>query len=663
MSGLNEIISLMERVNKGILSESLLLEATRDEIYNVYYHETNGKIKKIPRSIFNKLCEIGDVDNNPNKMSEFSKWLCDMFGTPKYDSYYVGTYSRILKNDFKTFRKLQKIKPKGVDLNLRNYTLSSFVSAMDKAREEKLDISNSDIKKGGSETVYKDNEWTVVWIKSFEASLFYGKHTKWCTASRDDEEHFARYTQQGILLVFINKVHDEKYQLHIYNNGRLGIFCDETDSTQRFDKIVPENVRKKVLSIILPKIMTFNEESWSLDSENVTFFEKINDVYSIYENERSESFRIYDSISKTWVRAKDVEQKIIEFESCQFHSVGNLVVFCLYDENGFYDYCFTYTDTELIQFGGKWGSVQKTDSGDGIYLVMTEFGNNKMRILNMKTLSFVKIGGQNAFHDVVYMTEKFMIVKNFNEKLLVHLIDNNEDLSIESTLLFDEVKPILKYRVWDSKILMITIGENSYVYSCEHGVILKNSNIEGYTQLTTELLLLAFKDPEGEPLYKLLNTDTGVFVSYKGKDVFGGYETVANKSLIILYDYGSDDWELAFNTRKLEFSKAKEFPHSDNMILAFDGSDLMLFEAVDGEMVCFSLKNDISQRFPVEIPFKRNDKEKFYDKVGEYKMLDNNPLVLVDFSDKSIVVITGEVPNRVTNKYPLIGNKEENEVQ
>ena len=124
----------MQRTGGYILTEEILVEATRDEIYNVYYHERNGKTKKIPKELFDRFCELGDVDNNPNKMSEFAKWLCDIFRTPKYDGYYIYTYPN-LKQDFLTFRKLQKIKPQGVDLNLRNYDLNSFTEVMDQARK------------------------------------------------------------------------------------------------------------------------------------------------------------------------------------------------------------------------------------------------------------------------------------------------------------------------------------------------------------------------------------------------------------------------------------------------------------------------------------------------------------------------------------------------
>ena len=82
MRGLNDILSLMGKIDKNMLTEAILMEATRDEIYAEYYDERKGKTKRIPREKFDYFCELGDVDNNPNKMSEFAKWLCDLYGTP-----------------------------------------------------------------------------------------------------------------------------------------------------------------------------------------------------------------------------------------------------------------------------------------------------------------------------------------------------------------------------------------------------------------------------------------------------------------------------------------------------------------------------------------------------------------------------------------------------
>ena len=60
MRGLNEIISLMGKLDKSVLTEAILMEATRDEIYSEYYDINNGKVKRIPKDRFEYFCELGE---------------------------------------------------------------------------------------------------------------------------------------------------------------------------------------------------------------------------------------------------------------------------------------------------------------------------------------------------------------------------------------------------------------------------------------------------------------------------------------------------------------------------------------------------------------------------------------------------------------------------
>ena len=56
-----------------------------------------------------------------------------------------------------------------------------------------------------SETVYEDDDFKVIVPKSHASSCYYGAGTKWCTASRDNENHFKNYNQKGKLFYILSK--------------------------------------------------------------------------------------------------------------------------------------------------------------------------------------------------------------------------------------------------------------------------------------------------------------------------------------------------------------------------------------------------------------------------------------------------------------------------
>ena len=77
----------------------------------------------------------------------------------------------------------------------------------------------------GAEKVYEDNEWLIIVPKTREAAIYYGKGTKWCTASTRGYNYFERYNNEGRLYININKNTGDKYQFHFESNS----FMDAED--------------------------------------------------------------------------------------------------------------------------------------------------------------------------------------------------------------------------------------------------------------------------------------------------------------------------------------------------------------------------------------------------------------------------------------------------
>jgi hypothetical protein len=87
---------------------------------------------------------------------------------------------------------------------------TSMRQVVNKAKEiRKKEIENQ--KQNMVKKLYDQDEWLVVVPLSYEASLKYGATTKWCTAARENDEHYNNYTKKGQLIYCINKSNGVKY--------------------------------------------------------------------------------------------------------------------------------------------------------------------------------------------------------------------------------------------------------------------------------------------------------------------------------------------------------------------------------------------------------------------------------------------------------------------
>jgi hypothetical protein len=115
--------------------------------------------------------------------------------------------------------------------------------------------------------IYEDNEWLVLKPLTWEASIKYGKNTKWCTSSTDTgrRHYFAQWASNGILIYTINKKTGLKVATHFRFSDRELTFWDQIDV--RIDSMM-SNIDPKILGIIKDHIIssdgianiTFNSE-------------------------------------------------------------------------------------------------------------------------------------------------------------------------------------------------------------------------------------------------------------------------------------------------------------------------------------------------------------------------------------------------------------------
>jgi hypothetical protein len=125
-----------------------------------------------------------------------------------------------LKNE--TFKEMFEVIKDFEDLSQRNllenkdiYSYESNQDIIEAVKTAKEKITRSEVKKKETEVLYEDKRWLVVFPLSTRSSNLYGKGTKWCVSSEDNNygKYFKQYTENGSLVFVIDKsVKESEYR-------------------------------------------------------------------------------------------------------------------------------------------------------------------------------------------------------------------------------------------------------------------------------------------------------------------------------------------------------------------------------------------------------------------------------------------------------------------
>ena len=202
-----------------LINESYLIEAELKDIYPKYYND-------IPQDIFYNIIKTDPTydEQRSQKMGKYGKWLLNQYRQGNLDMNnlskvrntidFFNRYNRQLEvKDINQYKNIDQVYD-----NVKNFMEdpSQATSKSDAARK---------IKEMGAEKVYEDNDWLIIVPKTREAAIYYGKGTKWCTASTGGYNYFERYNNEGRLYININKKTGDKYQFHFESNS----FMDAED--------------------------------------------------------------------------------------------------------------------------------------------------------------------------------------------------------------------------------------------------------------------------------------------------------------------------------------------------------------------------------------------------------------------------------------------------
>lgn len=160
----------------------------------------------------------------------YTDWIINIYLKNKMTQSSINSIGEPLQYFHKHRRSLNT-----EDKNIFNF---SSVQELDKQLMKynwyvkKLGLATRKEEKKNAE-VYDLNNWKIIIPKSEGASIYYGKGTKWCTASVITTNRFNDYFQKGLLWILINKdnpyhkiaIHFENNQFH--NEGNIELTPEE----------------------------------------------------------------------------------------------------------------------------------------------------------------------------------------------------------------------------------------------------------------------------------------------------------------------------------------------------------------------------------------------------------------------------------------------------
>jgi hypothetical protein len=244
------------------LIESLLLEATPDEIYNSYY-------KDIPREEFNQIVmsdpQSKSNENGIQRIGKFAKLLINLYrkktlkleDLPRAKEYldYVYKHSIALDaNKIKSLNDLYDVVKGYYAKDTRD--LGSIISALDEKEYRK---------------VFQDETWTIFIPLTEKASCYLGVNTEWCTTwgpnslnpkHQDRGSLYSRYHSQGHLYILIkNSDISEKYQFHFQSKQ----YMDKEDARINVQKFLNDN--EDVKHFFFPSLISDDVEEGMLKTQ------------------------------------------------------------------------------------------------------------------------------------------------------------------------------------------------------------------------------------------------------------------------------------------------------------------------------------------------------------------------------------------------------------
>jgi hypothetical protein len=216
----------------------LIQAASAADLHAIFFKNFEEKLKRDrtargmeAEQAFKKVLSI---DPTPNL--EYSKWVLSKYTkTDVLLEDVISTYAEALA----VFHKAKATKK--LPIEYRDiFKIKDFDTLFDITRQY-ADVSSSNDEereaKKGAVKLADTNDALILQINTKEAAMFYGKHTKWCTAAIYNNQANI-YLKNGPLYIFINKKNNKKYQLESPGLYHIIQFKNELDKSVNKYKIL-----------------------------------------------------------------------------------------------------------------------------------------------------------------------------------------------------------------------------------------------------------------------------------------------------------------------------------------------------------------------------------------------------------------------------------------
>ena len=215
---------------------------------------------------------------------KFLQWVGKVIDGVNFNDNFIK-----LDNALKKFEKISTNLPK-TDIN-QYQTLEELVTAITNYEEK----SRRNIRKvQGGNVVYEDGKYFVVNPLNHEASCYYGKGTKWCTAAATDTQ-FKKYNEDGKLFYIIDKTkptNDPYYKVALLRKfDGDKIYYDSKDETIKNGWILGTETLNKILNNVTGYLQQEFAEQVKIFSDKESARKEKQRLERIREQQRVQSLR------------------------------------------------------------------------------------------------------------------------------------------------------------------------------------------------------------------------------------------------------------------------------------------------------------------------------------------------------------------------------------
>jgi len=228
--------------------------------------------------------------NDPSKNNKYLSWMVDQFnnGNSKLD---------IIKRVKYFHKHLNSFKNK----DIFKYSFDDLKDEIDNVENKKQEKEVKVLKQKDVDIILNDENYLIVYPKSYEASVKYGKGTKWCTASKETDIHWKDYNKKGFFYYLLDKrksSNDPNYKLAFYykiinSNFKIWDAKDELilddnnlnnlNIDEYVKKIMIKNIKKFVDKFkITPEFYGIKDYRFNLDG-TLDVFQNVYLNYHLYK--------------------------------------------------------------------------------------------------------------------------------------------------------------------------------------------------------------------------------------------------------------------------------------------------------------------------------------------------------------------------------------------